>query len=524
MSIIALPSNKAPRVFVASKIGCALDGVTDDAPLINLILSLASAANPIKFIIDGVAAVSCLQIAPIGNTTIEGLGWGTGFSHIVTPTSGTPYPYTAAGDAIRIGPPSPSNATSSTSTGDGLGFTSPPSRTASNIVLRDFSLSGPGNYVGLASGVSINSILVSNCTNFLIDHVWVNAMSTSAIKISNCGSYAIRHCQITGGNNGDGIHMNGYCDEFVIDSCVICCADDGIAHNACEGFAGPIQRGTITNCVFGGQVGYGLNSTGWQSAAFRMYTSFNTTQSTQIKDVAVSNCVAWVGGQFCKFGPDPGSNNPTVDAILNVTFDNCVCTLGDGPGSGPNAHGTAYFIVAVDSIGSLNINNCVVNVSTYTNSPINIQGMYNGNIHINGLTISRNADGNILTPAVIEFAPQTKPAPAINTARLFLSRISCDDTVGQTYTAIPCFIQIAGTGGNTTLQQTGISEVIVHEFAPEHFTALCNAYSQITTIAGTGLLGTGWQLPDAQVANNTLYVSATSGVPSIKVAGVPHAL
>jgi len=42
-------------------------------------------------------------------------------------------------------------------------------------------------------------------------------------------------------------------------------------------------------------------------------------------------------------------------------------------------------------------------------------------------------------------------------------------------------------------------------------------------VSGLGFLGSGSAM-SAQVANNTLYVSATSGVPSIKVAGMAHAL
>jgi hypothetical protein len=170
------------------------------------------------------------------------------------------------------------------------------------------------------------------------------------------------------------------------------------------------------------------------------------------------------------------------------------------------------------------VSNCTIN-SQFTACPILIEGEQNGNIHIDGLIISRNAFGNALQTAIIELAPcNVSATPADQIQRLFLSRITVDDTLGSSYSPIATLIQFDSPNGNIFYREPSIAKVVLGEVAPEHLTALCNTYSQITTIAGTGLLGTGWQLPDAQVANNTLYVSATSGVPSIKVAGVPHAL
>ena len=44
-------------------------------------------------------------------------------------------------------------------------------------------------------------------------------------------------------------------------------------------------------------------------------------------------------------------------------------------------------------------------------------------------------------------------------------------------------------------------------------------FSGIQSVSGAGVLATGWQFPDAVMANGVPYLSASSGLPSIKVGG-----
>jgi hypothetical protein len=46
------------------------------------------------------------------------------------------------------------------------------------------------------------------------------------------------------------------------------------------------------------------------------------------------------------------------------------------------------------------------------------------------------------------------------------------------------------------------------------------AFTRIGTVAGSGVLATRWRFPDAVMANGVPYISATTGLPSIKVDGV----
>jgi hypothetical protein len=45
-------------------------------------------------------------------------------------------------------------------------------------------------------------------------------------------------------------------------------------------------------------------------------------------------------------------------------------------------------------------------------------------------------------------------------------------------------------------------------------------FSSIGSVSGSGVLATGWQFPNSVMANGVPYISANTGLPSIKVSGV----
>jgi hypothetical protein len=47
-----------------------------------------------------------------------------------------------------------------------------------------------------------------------------------------------------------------------------------------------------------------------------------------------------------------------------------------------------------------------------------------------------------------------------------------------------------------------------------------NGYQRVGSISGAGVLGTGWEFPNPVMANEVPYISAETGLPSIKVNGV----
>jgi hypothetical protein len=45
-------------------------------------------------------------------------------------------------------------------------------------------------------------------------------------------------------------------------------------------------------------------------------------------------------------------------------------------------------------------------------------------------------------------------------------------------------------------------------------------FSSVGTVSGAGVLATGWEFPDAVMADGVPYISASTGLPSIKINGV----
>ena len=45
-------------------------------------------------------------------------------------------------------------------------------------------------------------------------------------------------------------------------------------------------------------------------------------------------------------------------------------------------------------------------------------------------------------------------------------------------------------------------------------------FANVGSVSGAGVLATGWEFPDTVMADGVPYISANSGLPSIKVGGV----
>ena len=147
MSVLSFPS-AGLRTAYASELGCALDGLTNDSVPINAWLSNASASNPLRLIMDGMAATNGIIISAAGYTTIEGLGNGTGFTLL---NESTPA-------AIYI----------SGNTSEGA-FGTPAAQNAQFITIRNFDINPAVGTTG-AYG-----ILLASCRNVLIDNVRIQS-------------------------------------------------------------------------------------------------------------------------------------------------------------------------------------------------------------------------------------------------------------------------------------------------------------------------------------------------------------
>jgi hypothetical protein len=67
-----------------------------------------------------------------------------------------------------------------------------------------------------------------------------------------------------------------------------------------------------------------------------------------------------------------------------------------------------------------------------------------------------------------------------------------------------------------------IGQLVLNAVSPAGITAPVSAggFSKIGSVSGTGVLATGWQFPNVVMSNNVPYISANSGLPSIKINGV----
>jgi len=73
-----------------------------------------------------------------------------------------------------------------------------------------------------------------------------------------------------------------------------------------------------------------------------------------------------------------------------------------------------------------------------------------------------------------------------------------------------------------TIGSGSIGELVLNSLDSTNILAPVSAggFSSVGSVSGAGVLATGWEFPDAVMANGVPYISANSGVPSIKVNGV----
>ena len=71
-----------------------------------------------------------------------------------------------------------------------------------------------------------------------------------------------------------------------------------------------------------------------------------------------------------------------------------------------------------------------------------------------------------------------------------------------------------------------IGQLILDSVDSSKIGAPTNDFASIGSVSGPGVLATGWEFPDAVMADGVPYISASTGLPSIKINGVvqpfPH--
>ncbi|MGA7521609.1 MAG: glycosyl hydrolase family 28 protein [Acidobacteriaceae bacterium] len=477
----------------ASEIGCALDcdlttgrnkfrdgAATDDGPRINAAMAGASAATPITLIIDGSALISGLFLPAGGYWGIAGLGCGTGF-------------FVQSGinnDGIHNGPP---DAAIVTNPGP------PAPARGKNVSLSNFTLNG--NQGNGHDGVSTSGqphgsdtvwyfgIDLMSLDNISIENLVVVNTPAYCIRLSNVGNVTVSGCVIQGqGVNTDGLHFDGPANDIAISNCRFATGDDSIALNCPEGYSGNISRVTVTGCTF--------NSL----TLMRLYTVSGSARF-MIDSVTVSDCTGTLqGGAFLIGWVDLG--NPA--AVGSLSISNCNLT-------GPVVFGVA------ESFGIIHASNV-----TFFPTPLDWHSQHSHASGFlrpppwpNGLN-AWSGSNVILENCTIVRRENTDVAAVIFEESSMIGNLQFNGFAVQ---------QAGFTDPAKSLldiEAGSITQLVFNSVDSGHIGAPVGAgqFANIGTVTGNGVLATRWRFPDAVMADNVPYISATTGLPSIKVGGI----
>jgi hypothetical protein len=483
LAVVPPPTPVAGMIYVrASQIGCALDcnlengknkytggPATDDAPLINAAMAAASQSNPITLIIDGSALISGLFLPAGGYWSIAGLGCGTGF-FVKTGTNN---------DGIHNGPPKaaiPSDP----------GPPAPPR--GANISLCNFTLNGnrgnghngdstSGAYQGIDGVAWYFGINLMNLENIAIQNVVVVNSPAYHIRLSNVGHVTVSGCVLRSrGVNTDGLHFDGPANDITISDCQITSGDDAIALNCPEGYTGNIERVAVTNCVF--------NSL----TAVRLYST-NGGLKFNIGTVTVSNCSGMV--ELACFSICDGSNG-NYKSVDGFTVSDCTFTA--------------------PAVLDLTANFGTVILKNVTMIPTNLE-------QAPGLAFVRSAPiygkmtyvGSSLTfdNCVVSSKGTFDVSALILEYNSTIDNLVFNGFVTQAHELLD-------------FQSGSIGQLVINAIDSSHIKAPVSprGFNTIGSVGGAGVLATGWEFPNAVMANGVPYISANSGLPSIKIDGV----
>jgi len=479
----------------ASAIGCALDcslengrnkytggTATDDGPLINAAMAGASADNPITLIIDGSALISGLFLPAGGYWSIAGLGCGTGFFV----KSGT------NNDGIHNGPP---NANVPSDPGP------PAPARGQNVSLSNFTLNGnQGNgsngnsTTGLRQGGKETwyfGINLMNLDNITLEKVVVVNTPAYHFRLSNVGNVAASGCVMKSyGGNTDGLHFDGPANDITISNCDFTTGDDSIALNCPEGYSGNISRVAVTDCTF--------NS----FSLMRLYTTNGGPNKYAIDTVSVSNC----SGTFLEAGFMIGLNGGSQpNAIASLTISDCSLTAPMVLGIGEN-------------FGTISLNNV-----TFIPSQSGIVWDPSQTNHISGfLRPYPYGDFQYIGSSLSFVNCKIYRDEGINAAAVILDNGSTIFNLAFNGFAMENARSYSQVSELFSIGLGSIEQLVLDSLDSSNINSPLSAggFSGVGSVTGAGVLATGWKFPDSVMANGVPYISASSGLPSIKVAGV----
>ena len=497
-----VPAVTATVTKKASELGCALNvnldtgaalsgtgTPTDDTALLQAFLATASATNPIALIMDGAALVTGLQLSAVGFTTIQGGGDATGF-FLKTGSNNDGIHNRPAGYVNDPGPPAPS-------------------RVAQQVQLLNFRLNGnrgDGHSGNSTTGDTHGSpwlfgINLMDMEQITIDQVTVFHASTYGIRLSNTGHATITRCRLAPfgpsetvrATNTDGIHINGPANDIAISGCYFRTGDDAIALNAPEGHSGNIERVTASDCVFD-----------QSQTMMRIYA--NSRSPLVVSDVTVSGFTGTSNVLCFIFGLEDRASLTVLNAIRNVLIHNCQVT-------------GAYLAFLQDNIQNLTFRDVIW---IGTDAAYGMVATANHAVTIDALTLQqctmrRTAGGSGAVCAVDLRGLYAGEFPA-QVNRLTLDGLTCIDATGTKTPSLQALLLMSKGSQVEVLDVETVDTRKIPRIVPD------DEWPQVLQVTGSGLLQSGWAVPDDKVAQGTPYVSDETQLATVHRDSVPHTM
>ena len=345
--------------------------------------------------------------------------------------------------------------------------------------------SGGFNNVTWYCGVSVFS-----AAGMVIENVSTQQIPTYNIRTSNTSDLFIDKIKIAGvgAANGDGIHIDGPATRPTISNVnTYNVNDDNIAFNGPEGYGGDITDFAVNNCNFTNAV-----------TGIRMYTYDGGVQHA-LTDGAISNVnmyFSYYGGAGFSFGYTKVSSATQAFinrvAIANVNIINVAGQNGS-------------FLFVGEGVNDVTIDNCTWTPGAHSSGSVIGSGFFGTSVSACACGSIRVSNFRILRQgAYTHTALGVSGDTALTITTLDLD-VQIDDPVGTSYAAGSYYI-------NPNATKLTVNKLIVRRLDPTHIASFINGatWTGLNSITGEGLVGCGFQIPDANVGNNTMYKSATT--------------
>lgn len=344
----------------------------------------------------------------------------------------------------------------------------------------------PGGNGSAGSFAWFTGIDLSNVNYVRLKNVRVKDSPTYAARFTNVNTVVVEDFICDGNasstnNNHDCVHVSGPAENVTVRGGVYSNIDDDtIAANATEGYGGTISNFTVDGPQFV-DVHDGVNILG------DVQTSILTNMQGTVKNGVVRIIGTGVGTVDIS-NSVISYTSPGVSTFVNGIMSSMTkLTVSNVTAIGPTGNSNQGQIFCYNAAGAATI----------------------GEIEINNLTMAMTvAQHGAIVPLL-----NIETGCAVQ--KVTINGMQITNPSGSSYAANSA-ININGT----------INELVINSLNPRYMTALMSGsgWSNVTRVSGSGLLAMGFTVPDAIVVNGVPYISATTGLASIKVGGTANGI